>query len=116
MGVFSFGGEIRIYFELPQRCCTSGEEEDEVGKLHEATEVVAGAINLGRYGVANCRREGDITARWRATESTKLSHRLRDIGGGIGQFVFFLQNTVRKGCYFANVIFCSLAKDTDRCT
>ena len=89
MGVFSFGGEIRIYFELPQRCCASGEEEDEVGKLHEATEVVAGAINLGRYGVVDFRREGNSTVRWRATESTKLLHRLHDIGGEVVKLVFF---------------------------
>ena len=69
-------------------CCASG-EEDEVGKLQEATEVVAGEINLGRYGVANCRREGNIAVRWRSTESAKLLRRLHDIGGKIGQFVFF---------------------------
>ena len=56
MGIF-FGGQIRIYSELPHRRFAPGGEEEEIGKLQDATDVVAGAINLGRYGIANCRRE-----------------------------------------------------------
>ena len=75
----------RIPPEVFDKRCGENDEEY-IERLDSATTDITGAINMARYGIVNCKREGDITARWRATESNKLAHRVADVVGKLRNF------------------------------
>ena len=77
-GVLVISG-YRIHIEIMETCCSEADEES-IQQLNSTTGDIANSINLSRYGVVSSKRYGNVTVRWRASESNALANRMHDIG------------------------------------
>ena len=78
------GNNLQVFVSNPPEVFDErfgAKDERFIEKRDSATTDITGAINLERYGIVNCKREWNITVRWRETESGKSGHRLADVVG-----------------------------------